>query len=308
MSSSASIVDHRMQPVTGRPFVDTHVHFHDMRHPTLGYQWLEWDTPLDPVLGDEGAIRSKRYWADDFIAETRFRNVKKVIHVQAASGADPVAETQWLEAFHARLGIPHGIIGYLDLTRPDVVEQLERHKAYPHFRGIRDLRYDGYLHDPQWRRGYAAMKGLVCCDDPFVEEMHLARRLAEEHPDVTLCIDHGGYPEHVGLPRRRHDPNSFDLWRAGMGELSRAPNTVVKISGLGQFDHRWTPDSIRRWVLTCIELFGVQRSFFGTNWPVDRLYSSYGDVLDAYEGIVADFTEAEKNALFAENAERIFAI
>jgi predicted TIM-barrel fold metal-dependent hydrolase len=73
-------------------------------------------------------------------------------------------------------------------------------------------------------------------------------------------------------------------------------------------DPQWTVESIRPWVLTCIELFGVERSFFGTNWPVDRLYSSYPDVLDAYQEIIKDFSEDEQVALFSANAERIFRI
>ena len=73
-------------------------------------------------------------------------------------------------------------------------------------------------------------------------------------------------------------------------------------------DNAWTVDSFRPWVLACIEAFGTERTFFGTNWPVDRLYSSYGDVLDAYEEIIAGFSPAEQDALFSKNAERIFRI
>lgn len=299
---------HDAPPVSRRPFVDTHVHFHDLTRHDLRYEWLEFETAVDPVVGEDAAIRSKRYWADDFIAETRFRHVRKVIHVQAAIGTpDPVAETRWLQEFYARTGIPHGIIGYLDLARPDAAGQLARHKSHANFRGIRDLRYDDYVRDPAWWRGFALLDGLVCCADPFIEEMHAVRCGAEANGSVTLCIDHAGYPEHIGSPRR-HDPGSFTVWREGLREIARAPNVVVKISGLGQFDHRWTPDSIRRWVLTCIEIFGVERSFLGTNWPVDRLYSSYGDVLDAYETILSGLSEAEKNAVFFENAERIFSV
>ena len=58
--------------------------------------------------------------------------------------------------------------------------------------------------------------------------------------------------------------------------------------------------------MTCIETFGVERSFFGTNWPVDRLFSSYVDVLDAYEAIIAGFSPDEQVALLSGNAERIF--
>ncbi|HXE81753.1 MAG TPA: amidohydrolase family protein, partial [Gemmatimonadales bacterium] len=73
-------------------------------------------------------------------------------------------------------------------------------------------------------------------------------------------------------------------------------------------DHRWTLESLRPWVMTCIEAFGVQRSFFGTNWPVDRLFSSYGDVLDAYAEIISDLSDSEQHALFSLTANRVFGI
>lgn len=286
------------------PFVDTHVHFHDLGHPRLRYEWLEPDAPEDPVVGPDGAIRARRYWADDFVAETRFHNVRKVVHVQAAIGtADPVEETRWLQAFADRLGVPHGIVAHADLTRPDTAETLARHAEFPNLRGIRDLRYDGYLTDESWLRGYALLERhrLVCCDDPLLERFPDARLLAERFPGITLCIDHAGYP-------RRRDPEYFRRWRDAMRDIAAAPNVVVKISGLGQADHRWTTAGLRPWVLECIDAFGTGRAFFGSNWPVDRLYSSYGDVVDAYAEIISDFTEAERRALFSGNAERIFRL
>ena len=91
-----------------------------------------------------------------------------------------------------------------------------------------------------------------------------------------------------------------------MRAIARNPNAVVKISGLGMVDHAWTVDSIRPWARTCIEEFGVERSLFATNWPVDRLYSSYPDVVAAYRELVSEFSEAEQDALLAGNARRIF--
>lgn len=286
------------------PFVDAHVHFHDLAHPTLRYAWLEPEAPVDPIVGPDGAIRAQRYWADDFLAETRFHGVAKVVHVQAAIGSDdPVEETRWLQAFADRLGAPQGIVAYADLARDDVEATLERHAAYPNLRGIRDLREDGYLSDPSWQRGYALLGrfGLVCCAAPALDELPLAHALAERCPGITLCIDHAGFP-----PDR--SPETFARWRAGMRAVAQAPNAVVKISGLGQADHRWTVASLRPWVLECIDAFGVERAFFATNWPVDRLYSSYGDVVDAYAQLIAGFSEAEQRALFAGNAERIFRL
>lgn len=284
-------------------FTDTHVHFWDQREPELRYEWLERDW-IHPVLGDHGAMKSLRYWPDDFAAESRFANVGHTVHVQAAIGTqDPVRETQWLQSFTDRIGVPTGIVAFVDLAGDDVVETLDRHAEHSALRGIRDLRYDGYLTDERWLQGYAKLKGrdLVFCDDPLLEVMGDAASLAAQHPEIVYCVDHAGFP-------RERSEDYFKQWRTKMGLIAKQENTVVKISGLGMCDPTWTTESIAPWVLACIEAWGVERSFFGSNWPVDRLYSSYTDVIDAYAEIVSDFTQAEQAALFNGNADRVFRL
>jgi predicted TIM-barrel fold metal-dependent hydrolase len=286
------------------PFTDTHVHFHDLREPQLHYSWLLHGLEDDELLGDYGAIKAERYWADDFVAETRFQNVERVVHVQAAVGIeDPVEETRWLQAFNDRLGVPHGAIAYADLSAPNLDEVLEGHMEFAITRGIRDLRYDDYLDDERWESGFARLGelGLVCCDDPAVERFADVAELAGRHPDTMLCVDHAGFPQ-------RRDDDYFKLWRDGLDRMAAAPNVVMKISGLGMVDHEWTAESLRPWVLGCIEAFGSERCFFGSNWPVDRLYSSYGDLLDTYAELIADLPDAEQRGLFTENAKRVFRV
>jgi predicted TIM-barrel fold metal-dependent hydrolase len=292
--------------VSRLPFTDSHVHFFDLRESRLCYSWLSLggDDGETSMLGDYAAVRAERYWADDFLAETRFQNVEHVVHVQAATGiSNPVEETRWLQAFHDRLGIPHGVVGYANLSAPNAREVIEQHLEFPISRGIRDLRYDGYLTDPRWEAGFAVLgeHGLVCCDDPLLEHVPAAAALAGRHPEVTFCIDHALMP-------RRRDQAYYNAWREGLRQLAAVPSTVIKISGLGMGDHSWSVATLRPWVLACIEEFGTDRSFFGTNWPVDRLYSSYGDVLDAYAEIVADLSEPDQLALFSGNATRIFRL
>jgi len=53
------------------PFTDTHVHFHDFSQPGLRWDWLRQVVEPDPNLGDYGAIRSRRYGAEDFLADPR---------------------------------------------------------------------------------------------------------------------------------------------------------------------------------------------------------------------------------------------
>jgi hypothetical protein len=54
--------------------------------------------------------------------------------------------------------------------------------------------------------------------------------------------------------------------------------------------------------------FGVERCMFASNWPVDRLYSDYGTVVDAYKEITAEWSEADRDAVFWKNAERFYRI
>jgi len=285
------------------PFVDTHVHYIDLKDPNLHYSWLqpEW---VHPVLGDIDGLKVLKYTAEHYIAETRFQNVTKCIHVQAALGiADPVEETRWLQEQADRTGFPHGIVAHCDLAGPDAETTIERHLEYANLRGVRDFGQGDYLADETWRKGYGllAKHGLVFCLDLVPEDLPKVRALADAYPDVVLCIDHAGFP-------RRRDDEYFQMWGRGMKEAAGAPNTVVKVSGLGMCDNRWTVASFRPWVEGCIDAFGTERSFFGTNWPVDRLYSSYGDVVDAYAEIISGFSQSEQVALFSQNAERIFRV
>lgn len=286
------------------PFTDTHVHFHDFSEPTLRWDWLLPDSGPDPELGDYSAIKAQRYISDDFVSESRFHNVDRVVHVQAAIGtSDPVEETRWLQAHADRVGIPHGIVGYADLAHPEVEQTLERHAAFPNLRGIRDLRYDGYLSDERWLHGLRLVErlGLVYCDDPLLEHMPLLAGVAAQFPGLTICVDHAGFP-------RRRDQTYFREWRSGLEQLARRENTVVKISGLGMVDHAWTVESLRPWVTACLELWGPRRALFGTNWPVDRLFSSYGDIVDAYAELVSGFDQSERDDLLAGNANRVFRL
>lgn len=287
----------------GRPFVDTHFHSFDLTHRELAYDWLA-PGALHPSLGDIDAIKSQKYLPEHFIAESRLSNVVKAVHVEAdISSGNPVVETAWLEEAAERTGLPTAIVADADLKDPGVEKVLEAHAAHPRVRGIRDFSYGDYLADDAFHRGYALLErhGLLFDMACVWEEMGRVRDLAKKIPGVTLVI------EHAGFPQERSD-DYFENWRRGLREAAEAESPVIKISGLGMKDPRWTVDSIRPWVLECIEAFGVDRAFFGSNWPVDRLFSSYADVIDAYRAIVADFSEDEQDALFVRNAERVYRI
>jgi predicted TIM-barrel fold metal-dependent hydrolase len=93
-----------------------------------------------------------------------------------------------------------------------------------------------------------------------------------------------------------------------MRKLAACANVAVKISGLAMFDHQWTVESLRPYVLETIDAFGVERAMFASNFPVDRLFGSYEALWNAYASIVGGVSEAERDALFVRNAERLYRI
>jgi predicted TIM-barrel fold metal-dependent hydrolase len=285
------------------PFIDTHFHLHDLKHPSLRYGWLERDA-VHGFLPDTDPLKSQHYFVKDYLAEIRFANVVKAIHVQAAVDTpDPVDESAWLQAFADETGYPHGIVAECHLARPDAADVLDRHMQFRNVRGVRNFGEGNYLVDPAWRRGYSelARRNLVYCLDTRIERAADVLDLAHSFPDTVLCIDH------CAVPMQR-TPEYFRAWQAAIRTMAGAPNTIMKVSGLGMGDPLWTVESIRPYVLGAIETFGVDRIVFGSNWPLDRMFSSYPDVINAYAAIISGFSGEEQVKLFSGNAERIFRI
>lgn len=290
------------------PFIDTHVHFWKRPHPILKWYWLEPDF-IHPLLGDTQLLKEmKVFTANEFAEEAEGSNVSKIVHIQAAIGTeDPVEETKWLNGMADIKGWPTAIIGDAHLQHADVEKTIERQTHYPRFRGLRDFGEGDYLTDPNFHRGYALLEkyNLVFDMDVHWENMHKAADLAKKQPNITLIIDHAGLP----LDRTAE---YFYYWRKGMAEFKTLDHVYVKISGLGMGDRiygrEWTLDTIRPWVETCIDIFGVARSFFGTNWPVDKMYSTYAELIGAYRELISGFSHEEKVALCSGNAERVYRI
>ncbi|WP_244817118.1 amidohydrolase [Caballeronia sp. Lep1P3] len=293
--------------------VDPHIHLWDLS--THHYPWLA--NPQTSFVGDARDLQHD-YLLRDLLRDAEDIEVLKIVHVDANHDpADPVEETRWLQGIADGEGraMPNGIVAGADLSADDAPRVLEEHAAFANTRGIRQILnvhdnplYDyvgrHYMHESQWRTHFALLKrfGLSFDLQLYPSQMHDAARLAREHADTQFIVNH------AGMFVDRASPAGYRAWREGMRELAACPNVAVKISGLAMFDHQWTVDSFRPYVLETIDTFGCERAMFASNFPVDRLFGSYTAIWRAYAGIVADASESEKQALFVRNAERIYRI
>jgi predicted TIM-barrel fold metal-dependent hydrolase len=283
-------------------FVDAHVHFWDHSVAGLSWTWLE-PGFTHPRLGGLRRLDAPRYAAAEYCTETAGTSVTKVVHVQAANAADPVTETAWLQDMGDREGWPTAIVARCDLASDDVADVVSRHATFSRFRGIRDIASAQRLGQPAVARGFATLAEIGTTVEVMTSHEHFDELLVlvRRHPDMVVVIGHSGMPV-------QRDDDYFRAWSTGMRRLGREPNTVCKISALAGADGRWSVDGIGRWVLGCLDAFGADRCMFASNWPVDKLFTTYRELIDGYRTLVANLSEAEQRAMFAGTAQRIYRI
>lgn len=99
--------------------------------------------------------------------------------------------------------------------------------------------------------------------------------LARAFPPTTIILNHVGGPLGIG-PYADKKQETFAAWQAGIAELGKCQNVVIKLGGLGMlfgmfdFHTRETPPYIE----TCIAAFGADRGMFEGNFPPDGVSSS----------------------------------
>lgn len=255
-------------------------------------------------------------FGDDYLADTANQNVIKSVHVDAGfDPSQPVEETRWLQSIADQRGFPHGIVARAELHRPNVEKTIADHCQFPNVRGIRHIvnwhpdpaktyvTKADFLTDPAWLRGFALLKRYNLSFDLqlYPSQMADAAALAAAHGDTRIILNHAGMPS-IATPR----PCRFG--ERACAPLAARPNVWVKISGLGMVDWRWTKDSIRPFVLDRIEIFGADRCMFASNFPVDKLYSSFDALYGAFTRIVSDFSMGEQRKLFSNTALAAYRI
>lgn len=302
-----------MQVGTELRIVDPHVHLWDLSRARYG--WLQDDPLPNNPAGDMSGIAHRNYLLEDYRADTAGWRVDKIVHVECGMPiGQQLAETDWLQAMADDGSFPQAIVAGADLLDPDLDALLEAHAARPNVRGIRQIvcwhedplkTYTDrdLLRDPAWVAGFGklARRDLSFDLQLYPSQMVTAAIIAARNPDVPMIVNH------AGLPTDRDDAG-MERWRTGLRLLAAQPQVSIKISGLGITDREWTTESLRPIVLECIEVFGTERAMFASDFPVERVHGAFDTFYSAFDAITADFSETERERLFAANAEAIYRI
>ncbi len=292
------------------PIVDAHQHFWDPR--VNYYPWLCDEPPIPFRYGDYRAIR-RPYLPADYFADARPHPVVKTVYVETEwDPRDPVGEMRYVETLRRDTGFPTVAVAQARLDREEAAEVLERQAAFPFVRSIRHKPRanrspaegtPGGMTDASWRAGFALLARNRLRFDLQTPWWHLAEaaQLARDFPSQPIILNH------TGLPADR-SAEGVAAWRNAMATLARCPNVAVKISGLGVPGRPWTVEANRGIVLIAIDLFGVDRCMFASNFPVDRLCGTFDAIFSGFRTIVRDLSADDQRKLFHDNAIRIYGI
>ena len=317
------------------PICDPHHHLWDARSGFVQPRYL-----IDEFLEDLASGHN--------VVSTVFIECGAMFRADGPEDMRPVGETEFVNGIAAMSAsggygptrIAAGIVGTAHLDRGDSAAagldaQIEAGRG--RFRGIRqgvtwhesgqvpNHRTEpppGLYDSAGFRAGLAHLAPRELTFELWCYHTQLdeAARLVRDFPDQIFVLDHFGGPVGIGPHAGRAD-EVFEHWRHAVAPIAACPNVMAKLGGLamevngfGWHERRRPPtsqelmDASRRYYETTIELFGTGRCLFESNFPVEKVSCSYTVLWNAFKRLTVGYSEAEKAALYHDNAARIYRL
>ena len=277
--------------------VDAHHHLWDLA--VRDQDWI--GDGMERIRRDFGPV--------DLAAAVAGTGIERTVLVQTVAVA---AETAELLATAATSDLVSGVVGWVDLTAPDVGDRLAELTAPPdgdRLVGIRHLvqgeRDPRWLCRPDVRRGLAAVEAADLAYDLLVLPHQLPAAVETVHdlPGLQFVLDHLAKPPIAA--------GALQPWADLVGDLAAAPNVSAKLSGLVTEASwtEWTVADLRPFAAAAFTAFGAERLMFGSDWPVCLLATpAYRDVLAAAEALTGELSATERNAVFGGTAQRVYRL
>ena len=268
--------------------IDAHHHLWDLS--AVNYPWLM-ARGVERFFGDPTPIQ-RDYLINEFRKEATAEGFGASVHIQVGA-ENSMDEARWVQSVaDTNPDWPLKQVVFVDLTAPNLDAQLDAFQTLPSVVGVRQIvgRAPGedavtgtntLLDNPDFVTGLqnAGRRGLSFDLQLIPELMGKTADFLARAPDTAVALCHAGSP---------HDRSNDGLarWADELRALSDLPQVSCKLSGLGMFDHDWQPEDFRAIVETCLDQFGPNRVMFGSNFPVDKLYSDYATLAKTYRDLV----------------------
>lgn len=276
--------------------VDTHQHLWDLRHFRL------------PWLKDLPAL-NRSYLVSDYLEASKRANVVKSVYLEV-----DVEESQQLDEARTILKLAddpgNPMEGVVVSGRPErkefrqYLDQIAGHKKLKGVRRVLHTQPNEVSQSALFAENVRSLPQYGLSYDLCyrADQLPVAMELVKKCPGVQFILDHCGVPN---VSNKALDP-----WRGYVKQLAGFPNVVCKVSGIiASADPRnWKTDDLRPFVERVIESFGWDRVMWGSDWPVCTLTATYQQWVDAALAITKNANPADREKLFAKNAERVYRV
>ena len=277
--------------------IDAHHHVWDLA--VRDQPWIDPDTMA--------AIR-RDFGLADLAPLAAAAGVTATVLVQTVAVA---AETPEFLALADGSDLVAGVVGWVDLTTPDVSDALAALRAAPGGGKLVGIRHVvqaepdlDWLTRPDVRRGLAAVADAGLVYDLLVGPHQLPAAVAAVRalPQLRFVLDHLGKPAVAA--------GALTPWAEHLRALAACPNVAAKLSGLVTEDDwaTWTVERLRPYADVAIDAFGPDRLMFGSDWPVCLLACGYVEWAAAADDLTAALSPAERAAFTAGTARRWYGL
>ncbi|MGA5899103.1 amidohydrolase family protein [Streptomyces venetus] len=267
-----------------------------------------WDLSVrdqDWIRGPELAPLRRDFTVKDLEPEASAAGVGRTVLVQTVTVPEETPEFLALAEAHELIA---GVVGWADLTRPDVADALARLRELPGGRYLKGIRHQVQGEpDPEWLLRPDVLRGLAAVADAGLvydlvvlpHQLPACARAAAALPGLTFVLDHLGKPPVAA--------GTLEPWASNLRALAALPNTVAKLSGLvTEADlASWTPADLRPYAEVALEAFGPDRLMYGSDWPVCTLGVAYGGTLDLTRELTSP---REHEQILTATATRVYGL
>jgi L-fuconolactonase len=227
------------------------------------------------------------------------------IAVQACQNLE---ETRWLLELAEASDFIRGVVGWVDLRSPAVVDQLEELAAHERLVGVRhivqDEPDDNFMMRDDFRRGIARLAPYGLTYDVLIypRQLPAAISLVQEFPQQPFVLDHIAKPP---VAERK-----FESWEDGVRELARLPNICCKLSGMVTEARwaEWQPADFRPYLDVVFDAFGPDRLMIGSDWPVCTLSGGFEAAMRIVIDYIRQFPPAARAGILGGNCARFYGL
>ncbi|WP_029489823.1 amidohydrolase family protein [Aquimarina agarivorans] len=267
--------------------IDSHQHF--WHYCEVKHSWIN----------DQMSAIKKNFLPSDLQWELSDKGIDGCVAVQADQHE---SETNFLVAESKKHDFIKGVVGWVDLRAKNIERRLAHYTKEKIIKGFRHVVQDephvDFMMWSNFQNGIGKLEKYNFTYDILIypSQLHAALYTVDKHPNQKFVIDH------IAKPNIKE--GQMEDWKKGMKEIAAHENVSCKLSGMvTEADWKdWNQEDFVPYLDNVMELFGVDRVMYGSDWPVSLIEWTYGEVKGIIDTYTENFSAHEKEKIYGKNA------